>query len=111
MCSLTLHHLAPAEAAGCLAAMDRVSRLGFVVNDLVRGRAAWTLVWLATRLFARSAMSRHDGPLSVRRSYSSAEVADLCARAGVAGVRVLRYPLLLRHCAVRVKAGPAAERR
>ena len=101
--ALMLHHLEPAAAAASLAAMDRTARVGFVVNDLFRSRAAHAAVWLATRLLARNRMSRHDGPLSVLRAYTPGEVRGLCARAGLADVRVRRYPALLRQCAVRVK--------
>jgi hypothetical protein len=101
--ALTLHHLEPSAAAAVLAAMDRTARVGFVVNDLYRSRAAYALVWLATRVLARNRMSRHDGPLSVLRAYTPQEVRALCARAGLAGVRIRRYALLLRQCAVLVK--------
>jgi len=101
--SLTLHHLEPAAARACLAAMDRTARLGFVVNDLYRSRPAYAVVWLATRLLARNRMSRHDGPLSVLRAYTPREVRGLCAGAGVRGVRVRRYGPLMRQCAVQVK--------
>jgi len=83
--------------------MDRAARLGVVVNDLVRGRVAYAAVWLATRLLARSPMSRHDGPLSVLRAYTPAEVRGLVVAAGLDGVRVRRHPFRLRLCAVRVK--------
>ena len=101
--ALTLHHLEPEAAGACLAAMDRIARLGFVVNDLFRSRAAYALVWLATRLLARNRMSRHDGPLSVLRAYTPGEVRRLCAGAGLEGVRVWRYAPLVRQCAVQTK--------
>ncbi len=94
--SLTLHHLEPDAAPGLLAEMGRTSRLGFVVNDLIRSRLAYALVWLATRLFASNRMSRHDGPLSVLRAYSAREIRSLAERAGVSPVRIVRHPLWLR---------------
>ncbi len=101
--ALTLHHLAPGEASHSIREMDAAARAGFVVNDLARSRTAYALVWLATRVFTRSSMSRHDGPMSVRRSYTAAEVRVLAEEAGVRAVRVLRYPWLARLCAVRAK--------
>ncbi len=94
--SLTLHHLEPDAAPGLLAEMGRTSRLGFVVNDLMRSRFAYVLVWLTTRLFAWNRMSRHDGPLSVRRAYNAREIGALAERAGVSPVRITRHPLCLR---------------
>ena len=106
--ALTLHHLEPGPAGACLAAMDRAARVGFVVNDLYRSRAAYALVWLATRLLARNRMSRHDGPLSVLRAYTPREMRGLCAGAGLRGVRVRRYGPLLRQCAIGMKPSAPA---
>lgn len=101
--ALTLHHLQPEEAVRYLAEIDGAARLGWVVNDLVRGRAAHRLVWLVTRLFSRSVMARHDGPLSVLRSYTPPEVAALCEKARLFDVRVVHHALFIRQCAVRTK--------
>ena len=101
--AMTLHHLQPEEAVRYLAEIDTVSRLGWVVNDLVRGRVAHRLVWAATRIFSRSAMARHDGPMSILRSYTPSELASLCEKAGLFDVIVSHHPLLFRQCAVRVK--------
>ena len=98
--ALTLHHFEPAAATTCLAAMGRVASVGVVVNDLARSRMAWALVWLVTRVLGCGRMSRHDGPLSVRRAYTADELRGLCARAGLEGVAVRRYAPLLRLCAV-----------
>jgi len=101
--ALTLHHLQSEEALRYLSEIDAAARLGWVVNDLVRGRAAHGLVWLLTRLLSRSAVARHDGPLSVLRSYTPSEVAVLCEKAGLFDVRVVHHALFLRQCAVRTK--------
>ena len=101
--AMTLHHLHPEEATRYLAEIDGAARLGWVVNDLVRSRAARRLVWLLTRIFSRSAMARHDGPLSILRSYTPREVAALCEKAGFFDVRVVHHMTLIRQCAVRAK--------
>jgi hypothetical protein len=101
--AMTLHHLGPEEAARYLREIDGSARRGWVVNDLVRGRIAHGLVWLLTRLFTRSAMARHDGPLSILRSYTPPEVTALCEKAGFFDVRVVHHLSLIRQCAVRAK--------
>src|SRR2546426_3686354 len=55
--SLLLHHLSPGGVVAVLREMNTVARLGVVVNDLLRSRCSLVLVWLATRLFARTAMA------------------------------------------------------
>jgi ubiquinone/menaquinone biosynthesis C-methylase UbiE len=84
--SLVLHHLAPADAVAFLRELRRVARVGIVVNDLVRGRLFWIGGWLLVHTVARSRFTRHDGPLSVRRAYTRAELHDLLAAAGLTTV-------------------------
>ncbi len=81
--SLVLHHLEPDDAARLIAEMARVSRTGIIVNDLDRGWPNWLGAWLLGHLFTRNAYTRHDGPLSVRRAYRPAQVAQLAARVGL----------------------------
>ncbi len=110
--TLTLHHLSREEASRLLLAMERVVRLGFFVMDLARSRLAYAGVWLATHLLSQNRMTRHDGPLSVRRAYTLPEVSALAARAGI-GRLSLHRPRLFRLLAVREKAasaGPEAAR-
>jgi ubiquinone/menaquinone biosynthesis C-methylase UbiE len=94
--SLTLHHLEPDEAVAALAEMAAVARHGIIVNDLRRGYLSLALVWLATRLLRMHPVSRHDGPLSVRRSYSAAEMRALAEKAGLQRIAIAAYPLLAR---------------
>jgi hypothetical protein len=90
--SLTLHHLDGQAATGCLASMASAAALA-VVNDLLRTRLSLALVWITTRALRLHPVSRHDGPMSVRRAYSAAEIAALAARAGL-HARIRRYPWL-----------------
>ncbi len=101
--ALTLHHLDGEAAVRYFTELDAGARAGFIVNDLERGRLAYSLVWLTTRILVRSRMTRHDGPVSVLRAYTAGEVRRLCEKAGLLDVRVIRHPALLRLCAVRVK--------
>jgi hypothetical protein len=98
--SLTLHHLEPDAAAQALGQMRGAARLAMVVNDLLRTRLSLLLVWVTTRLVARHRISRHDGPLSVRRAYSPDELRALAERAGIYRLRIERRPWLGRLLAV-----------
>jgi 2-polyprenyl-3-methyl-5-hydroxy-6-metoxy-1,4-benzoquinol methylase len=103
MSALTLHHLEPEPAVRYLTELDAAARTGWVVNDLLRSRVAYALVWLATRALTRNPMARHDGPMSVRRAYTPEEAVLLCEKAGLFDARVVRYGAFLRQCAVREK--------
>ena len=89
--SLTLHHLEPDAASVSLREMHAVARRAVVVNDLLRTRLSLALVWLATRVLGCHPISRHDGPLSVRRAYSPHELGTLCEKAGLPAPRIERY--------------------
>ena len=88
--STSLHHFDDErDCLRVLREMYRVSRIGLIVNDLARSRAAL----LGARLLAATAwrthpVTRHDGPLSVRRSFTPAELRSLASRAGFAKSRV-----------------------
>ena len=98
--SLTLHHMEPDAAVTSLGEMSTAARTAIVVNDLLRSRLSLGLVWVATRILGCHPISRHDGPLSVRRAYSPGEVRTLAEKAGLPAPRVERYPLLGRLLAV-----------
>jgi SAM-dependent methyltransferase len=98
--SLTLHHLEPAAAVASLGEMSSAARGAIVVNDLWRSRLSLALVWLATRVLGCHPISRHDGPLSVRRAYSPDEIRGLAEKAGLPLPRIRRYPLIGRLLAV-----------
>jgi ubiquinone/menaquinone biosynthesis C-methylase UbiE len=81
--ALFLHHFHGPEAVQLLREMDRVSRLGIVVNDLHRHPIAYAGIWGLTRLLPVSPMVRHDGPLSVRRGFRRYELTTLFQTGGL----------------------------
>ena len=93
LCSLVLHHLPEDAVVSLLRQLAGLVRLGFIVNDFRRGRLAWATVWLATHLTGCGSMARHDGPLSVRRAYTPAELARLSTSAGLPDIRWRRSPV------------------
>jgi SAM-dependent methyltransferase len=82
--SLTLHHFDGADQVQVLREAGRVARRAVIVNELERCRANW----LGARLLAATRwrgnrITRHDGPLSVLRAFTRAELADAAAAAGL----------------------------
>jgi SAM-dependent methyltransferase len=104
LCSLVLHHLPEEAVVALFRRMAELARLGFVVSDLRRERLAWAVVWLATRAVSRNRMTRHDGPLSVRRAYSLAELTGLAGRAQLPDITWHRAPVF-RQIGVWVRPG------
>ncbi len=75
--SLVLHHIPTAQLPLVVGTLLEAARIGVVINDLQRHVIAWAAIWLATRLFSRNRMLRHDAPLSVRRGFRRADFAHL----------------------------------
>ncbi|MGH7475908.1 MAG: methyltransferase domain-containing protein [Longimicrobiales bacterium] len=91
--SLTLHHLDGTAQCAALRELARVSRRALLVGELERSRPAYAGArLLAATLWRSNRLTRHDGPVSVLRSFTPAELAALAQRAGLGGVRVTRHP-------------------
>lgn len=80
-CCLFLHHLDENEAQTFLQEALRVSRVAVLINDLERGRIHYLLSRLAA-LVDPSRFNKHDGPASVRKSYTLAELRHLLQATG-----------------------------
>ncbi|MBV8246026.1 MAG: methyltransferase domain-containing protein [Candidatus Eremiobacteraeota bacterium] len=91
-CNLALHHFDPPAAIALLREMRRVARRLPWVCDLRRTAHGFVGAWLWTRLWACSKLTRHDGPLSVRRAYTPKEALELAAQAGWRRPAAVRLP-------------------
>ena len=102
--SLVAHHMSRAQLVAFLRFMEREARLGWLVNDLHRHGVAYRgfplLAWAARW----HPIVRHDGALSIARSYRAAEWPPILAEAGVGDARVFRaFPFRL--CVERLCVG------
>ncbi len=86
-CSLALHHLSWDDAQAMLGELGRCARRAVVVNDIVRSWLGYVGAVLAVHLGSRNPLTRHDGPLSVRRAFTRAEMMALARRAGLCPTR------------------------
>lgn len=93
--SMTLHHMEGGEIGATLRELARVARGGrLLVGELERS----VLHYLGARALAatvwrRDPITRHDAPLSVRRSFTPAELRDHATAAGLRRPTVHRHPV------------------
>lgn len=90
LCSTALHHFdARDQVLRVLREMHRVAAIGGIVNDLRRSRPALVGAnLLAATVWRTHPVTRHDGPLSVRRAFTPPELAELAREADLSGARV-----------------------
>jgi len=83
LCSLAIHHFSREEAVHILQTMHRISRTGYIVNDLSRSRiGAWT-AWIYTHGTTRNPMTLHDSYVSVLRAFTPDELRSIAEEAGL----------------------------
>jgi len=95
MCNKTLYHFSEEDTVSLLKELGRVAAEGYIIMDLRRSWVAWALIFMLTRVFSRNRLTRHDGPLSVLRSYTDKELSVLAGKAGLAGRHVTKEPFWL----------------
>ncbi len=95
LCVKSLHHFSAEETIRLLKEMERVAAFGYIIIDLRRSWVAWLLISILARIFSKNRLTRYDGPLSVLRSYTVAELDALAGLAGLADRRIVRQPFWL----------------
>lgn len=94
--SLVAHHMTRDQLSAFLQFMNREAQRGWLVNDLHRHSFAWMGFPLLSAIMRWHPIVRHDGRLSIARSYRPAEWPALLQEAGVKGARVFRaFPFRL----------------
>jgi ubiquinone/menaquinone biosynthesis C-methylase UbiE len=93
--SMTLHHMDGPDLVGSLAELGRVTRGGrILVGELERSIPAYLGArLLAATVWRSNPVTRHDGPLSVRRAFTPGELRELAREAGLGAARVRRHPV------------------
>jgi len=94
--SLVAHHMTGAQLIAFLRFMEAEARVGWMVNDLLRHRLAYTGFPILARAMGWHDIVRLDGQLSIARSYRPDEWPPLLAAASVTEARVVRrFPFRL----------------
>ncbi|HEX8737662.1 MAG TPA: methyltransferase domain-containing protein [Pyrinomonadaceae bacterium] len=91
ICSLFTHHFVDEKVIEILSEMRRVARRKIYVIDLHRHALAYFLYTTVGRLFLYNRLIRHDGALSILRSFCPGELKDLAAQAKLENVSVERH--------------------
>lgn len=81
--SLFTHHLADAEIVHFLQWMEQTAALGWFINDLRRARLSYYGFKLLAETMHWHRFVRHDGPISIRRSFLPSDWVGYAKQAGL----------------------------
>ncbi len=100
LCSLFLHHFNEAQILMIIKKLYAASSKAVLINDLQRSELAYNLFKLVTFVLSASKMVRHDGLLSIRKSFRKNELKSLATEASVNKFTInwkwaFRYEMLL----------------
>ncbi|MEO5865875.1 MAG: methyltransferase domain-containing protein [Sphingomonas sp.] len=93
--SLVAHHMTHGQLVAFLRFMKAEAARGWLINDLHRHGVAHLGFPVLARLFGWHRIVRHDGTLSIARSYRPGEWQPILAEAGVAGRVYRAFPFRL----------------
>ena len=74
LCTLTLHHFEDAKIEQLLKVFLESARLGIVINDLQRSRAAYYLFQVFCAVFIHNEIAREDGLTSILRGFRKSDL-------------------------------------
>jgi SAM-dependent methyltransferase len=86
--TLMTHHLPNPEIVRFLRWMEQTAQRGWFINDLHRQPVPYHLFRLLARFSNWHGFVRHDGPVSIRRSFVPEDWENLCAAAEIPLERV-----------------------
>lgn len=91
ICSLFTHHFVDEQVVQILGEMSRVAKRRIFVIDLHRHPVAYFLYTTVGKLVLHNRLLRHDGALSILRSFKRDELIALAQRAGLRDASVERH--------------------
>lgn len=94
--SIVVHHMTHTQLIAFLRFMQAEAGMGWLVNDLHRHRFAFHGFPLLATIMRWHPIVKHDGQLSIARSYRPAEWLPILAEAGITTARIFRaFPFRL----------------
>jgi ubiquinone/menaquinone biosynthesis C-methylase UbiE len=91
ICSLFTHHFVEEQVIQILREMSRVARRRIFVIDLHRHPIAYFFYTTVGKLVLKNRLLRHDGALSILRSFKPDELLKLAQRAGLTDIWIERH--------------------
>ena len=91
ICSLFTHHFVDEQVVQILSEMSRVAKRRIFVIDLHRHPIAYLLYTTLGKLVLHNRLLRHDGALSILRSFKADELLELAQRTGLRDIWVERH--------------------
>jgi ubiquinone/menaquinone biosynthesis C-methylase UbiE len=91
MCSLFTHHFVDEQVVHVLREMNRVARRRIFVIDLHRDPVPYFFYTTLGKLVLKNRLLRHDGALSILRSFKAHELLNLGRAAGLRHAAVERH--------------------
>lgn len=91
ICSLFTHHFVDEQVVQILREMSRVAKRRIFVIDLHRHPVAYFLYTTVGKLVLHNRLLRHDGALSILRSFKQDELIELAQRAKLRDAWVQRH--------------------
>lgn len=88
--SLMLHHVPESGLLAAFKAFDALALRGVLISDLRRSWLGYLGAKALTAL-AGNRITRHDGPVSVRRAFTEEELSALAGRAGLGYLKARRH--------------------
>ena len=102
--SLVTHHMENDEIVEFLDWMESTARMGWFINDLHRQPRPYQLFRFASRFTSWHPFVKHDGPVSILRSFREEDWRLLCRRAAIpANEYIIREYLPARLCVARLR--------
>jgi SAM-dependent methyltransferase len=81
--SLFTHHLSDADVVRFIQWMESNAVTGWFVNDLSRNIIPYRLFYMFSRIMRLHPFVKHDGPVSIARSFVPEDWQSFCATAGL----------------------------
>lgn len=78
--TLTMHHFLNSEIESFIRAFQKMASGEIIINDLQRSKLAYWLFKPFSAVFMRTKIARHDGLISIKRSFSNKDFVSYAKR-------------------------------